>query len=514
MSDVRDLIFRSPFRGALWSLVGLGAAGAGTAAVALAYRGPGPLPVLGGLIAVVGLVALRALVVEVRADAYGVTCRTLLRRRSTPWRDIANLRVRLMYENVPRVPTARRIELVLGDGHRRLLPRPHDHTDGDPGFDDRLAALRALHRRHGNPQSDHLAVVSARTAGRGWAGSLAVCAALLAVAGGFALAVPGVTEEEREWRAAAACTDGTPAADRTECVSTWPAVIARTERAERRRESSLLYFVDGEPLERLAVSEEAAEEFRPGDKVELSVWRRTVMTVTGERYVWHRHVTTGGSTAVVAVLFALAAGYPAARLLQRLRGRRLPADEVLPSALPFAAVLVGTALWLLPLVYRHPTAPPDSPATITWAVAGTSATLGLLAWAWRATRLGTSGEADAPDEQEEVFLPARFLDATDYNPHHMGTHIALGGGEPPAVTPGPGRFGARTIPAARLTLHQVRRARGSDGDLVSASWHIAELDDAGTPVRLAAAPADLTRILRALDAVETLEDASTPGSDR
>jgi hypothetical protein len=50
----------------------------------------------------------------------------------------------------------------------------------------------------------------------------------------------------------------------------------------------------------------------------------------------------------------------------------------------------------------------------------------------------------------------------------------------------------------RLTVKGVRRQRGDDGDLVPRSWHIAELDDAGRPVRLAAALADLTRIVRAL----------------
>ena len=98
----------------------------------------------------------------------------------------------------------------------------------------------------------------------------------------------------------------------------------------------------------------------------------------------------------------------------------------------------------------------------------------------------------------EVFLTARFLDHTDYNPHGFGTHIVLGDG-PPAVVPhgGPGQFAAKPIPVERLTAVNVRRARG-DEEAISRSWHVAELDDAGTPVRLAAAPADLTRMLREL----------------
>jgi hypothetical protein len=98
-----------------------------------------------------------------------------------------------------------------------------------------------------------------------------------------------------------------------------------------------------------------------------------------------------------------------------------------------------------------------------------------------------------------VFLAARFLEHTDYNPHGFGTHIVLGDGSP-AVIPhsGPGRFAAKRIPVERLTVKNVRRARGSEDDIVPSSWHIAELDDAGQPVRLAAAPADLTRIIREL----------------
>lgn len=63
---------------------------------------------------------------------------------------------------------------------------------------------------------------------------------------------------------------------------------------------------------------------------------------------------------------------------------------------------------------------------------------------------------------------------------------------------GPGRFAAKPIPVERLTVKGVRRLRGSDGDTVPGDWHIAELDDAGSPVRLAAAPDDLTRIIREL----------------
>ncbi|MGH1553503.1 hypothetical protein ACRAWF_20625 [Streptomyces sp. L7] len=280
-------------------------------------------------------------------------------------------------------------------------------------------------------------------------------------------------------------------------------MIARTD-PNRPKKSSWLYFGDNRPFARLEVPVEAADGFRAGDKVQLTFWRGEVRVVTGSRYVWHRHVPDAGTLAVMSALAALAAGYPGALTLQRLRGRRLPADEVLPSALPFAVPLAGTALWLVPLCYLHPTTLLASPATITWAAAGTLGTAALLVRAWRETRVRPAGDAEPavelPELDGEVFVSARFLEHTDYNPYGFGTHIALGDG-PPAVTPGPGRFAARRIPVERLTVKAVRRVRGGDGDTVPGDWHIAELDDGGRPVRLAAAPDDLTRVLHELTAV-------------
>ncbi|NUS87363.1 MAG: PH domain-containing protein, partial [Streptomyces sp.] len=282
-----------------------------------------------------------------------------------------------------------------------------------------------------------------------------------------------------------------------------PAVIARTD-VNGLKQPSWLYFTGSRPLERLEVSSDAAEEFKAGDVVELTMWRGQVREVAGEGHRWREHIPAAGEVAVLAAVFVLAAGYPGAQVLLRLRGRRLPDDEVLPSAFPFAAALTGTALWLLPLCYRHPTTLFASPGSITWAATGSLVTAGLFTWAWRATRVRTPAEpqvTDGPAEQDtETFLAARFLEHTDYNPHGFGTHIVLGGG-PPAVTPhpGPGRFAAKRIPVERLSVANVRRARGSDGDTVPRSWHIAELDDAGEPVRLAAAPDDLVRIIRELD---------------
>ncbi|WP_338897590.1 PH domain-containing protein [Streptomyces sp. TG1A-60] len=520
MNDVPEVICRPRRQRALWFLVGLGAAGSGLAAVRLAYRGelldvwllPGPV------LAPLGLWALHAVVARVSADAYGVHVRTLLRRRSVPWSEVADLRVRLKYENNHRVEDARGVVLALHGGRRRNLPLPTGFAHDDrPDFDAKVDALRALHRRHGHPESSHLPVISRRTAGRGWLGSLAACAVLLVAAAVTASTVPGDASEERAWRSAVPCAATTPAGERGECLTVLRAVIERTD-ANRPKENSWLYFTDGRPMRQLGVSYEAATAFQPGDGVELTVWRRTVMVVAGERHVWRRHISDARETAVVAAVFALGAGYPAARVLMRLRGRRLPDDEVLPSTLPFVGVLVATAVWLLPLCYVHPTTLLTSPVAVIWAAAGSLATLGLSVLAWRATGTrppGGDGKTEEPSQENEVFLAARFLEHTDYNPHGFGTHVVLGDG-PPAVTPhaGPGRFAAKPLPVDRLTFRNVRRARGSDADTVPSGWHIAELDDAGRPVRLAAAPADLTRIIRALPPATPPDDPTDTASSR
>ncbi|GAA3635351.1 PH domain-containing protein [Streptomyces chitinivorans] len=515
MTDVREVICRSPYRRTLWIFTVLGAAGAAVTAAAAVYsaeRG-GLWGVWSGialLSALVALASLRGAVARVSADAYGLHVRTLPRRRSMPWSGIADLQIRMRNEWNHKAPDTRRVGVVLHDGRRRLLPLPRSWSPEDPEFDAALETLRALHRRHGTPRSDHLPVVSHRSAGYGRLGSLGLCVLLLSGAGLAVWSISGTAAEERAWKSAVPCTARVHEAERGECLSTLPAEIERTE-AGRPRNPSHLYFTGGRPLERLRVSQEAAREFRPGDRVELTLWRGGVVEVAGERHVWREHVVTPGSVAVAAALCALAAGWPGARVLLWLRRRRLPDDEVLPSELPFVGALAATALWLLPLAYLHPTGPFDSAAGTVWTVAGSLVTVGLFAWAWHTTRLRAPGEVPGAEEPAgqgaEVFLSARFLEPTDYNPHHFGTHIVIGGG-PPAVTPhpGPGRFAAKPIPVERLTVKEVRRVRGGDREAVPGHWHIAELDDAGRPVRLAAAPGDLTRILR------ELEHARTPAS--
>ncbi|MGW6906973.1 PH domain-containing protein [Streptomyces sp. NPDC054940] len=434
---------------------------------------------------------------EVRADAYGVRSRMMLRRRNVPWSEVADLHIRLQRVRNGEV---RRVDLVLRAGRKLRLPLPQTAKYDDPAFDSEVEALRALHRRYGAPESTHLPVVSYRTAGRGRRWLMALCLLLLAGAGLAAWSVPSANAQKRAWEAAVPCAAETPPAVRGECLTTVPAVIARAE-PEGGRKPSWLYFADGEPVRRVRVSYEGAQGFAAGDRAEVTFWRGQIRVVAGERHVWREHMTPAGDVAVIAAGLAVGAAYPGALMLMRRRGRGLAEDEVLPSALPFAGVLVATAVWLLPLCYLHPTTLFSSRTPITWWAAGSLVSLSLFAWAWRATRIRTPGEAGAaqtPPVRGEVFLAARFLDHTDYNPHGFGTHIVLGDG-PPAVVPhgGPGRFAAKPIPVERLTAVNVRRARG-DEEAISRSWHVAELDDAGTPVRLAAAPADLTRMLREL----------------
>ncbi|MFI5884782.1 PH domain-containing protein [Streptomyces sp. NPDC051554] len=505
MTEAREVTCRPRSRRALWFSVAFGAAGTGAAGAWTAYRGPDAAALaIGASLGLIGLVALHVVAARVDADAHGLRSRTSLRRWSVPWAEVADLQIRLKSHS--RGAQSRRVSVLLRNGHRRTLPLPTD-SSGLLDFHDQLDALRALHHRYGTdvPESASASVrvVSDRTAGRVRAVAAGWCVGLLIVAAAVAASVSGVAADQRAWEAAVPCTTATPDAERGECLTYVPAVIARTD-PHPPKETSWVYFADNRPFERIMVPREAADGFHAGDKVRLTFWRSDVMAITGSRYVWHEDVQSAGGMAAVAAIAALAAGYPAAQLLLSLRGRRLPGDEVLPSALPFTLVLAGTALWLLPLCYLHPTTLFGSAPTTAWAAAGTLGTAALVVWAWRATRVRAPQPAEVtaalPALDGEVFLSARFLEHTDYNPHGFGTHIALGAG-PPAVTPGPGRFAARRIPVERLTVRTVRRVRGGDGDTVPGDWHIAELDDGGRLVRLAAAPDDLARVLRELAVV-------------
>ncbi|MFC9950844.1 PH domain-containing protein [Streptomyces prasinus] len=390
MNEAREVICRSQWAKTLWVLVGLGVTGVVSALLLWAFTGLAVWPAVAVLSAVAALAPLNKAVARVRADAHGVHSRTLLRRRSVRWSDIADLQVRLKYVQKPSLQDVRRLIVVRRGGRKWTLPLPVGYTTQvrrqDRDFTDNLEAFRELHRRHGTPESSHLVVVSNRTAGSGWAGSLLASVLLLVLAGVAAYSVPSTDAYLRDWRAAGRCTAGTPAAERGEtCWTTVPAVIEYTEPSSGKG-ASWLYFADARPMERLSVRREAAEAFREGDEVELTVWRGSVKKVAGEHHTWREYDAPPGFTAASAALLVLIAGYPAARVLVRVRRRRRPEDEELPPVLPFLAVLAGTALWLLPLCYLHPTALFATRLTTVWPLAGALVSLALFTWAWHATR--------------------------------------------------------------------------------------------------------------------------------
>ncbi|MCP3769602.1 MULTISPECIES: hypothetical protein [unclassified Streptomyces] len=396
MNEVREVICRSQWAKTLWVLVGLGVTGVVAALLLWAFTGLDVWSAVAVLSAAAALAPLNKAVARVRADTHGVHSHTLLRRRSVRWSDIADLQVRLKYVQKPSLQDVRRLVVVRrggqgGRGGRKwTLPLPVGYTTQqriqDRDFTDKLEEFRELHRRHGTPESSHLVVVSNRTAGSGWAGSLLVSVLLLVLAGAAAYTVPGTDAYLRDWRSAERCTAETPAAERGEtCWTTVPAVIEYTE-PSRGKGASWLYFADARPMERLSVRREAAEAFHEGDEVELTVWRGNVKKVAGEHHTWREYDAPPGLTAASAALLVLIAGYPAARVLVRVRRRRRPEDEELPPVLPFVAVLAGTALWLLPLCYLHPTTLFATRLTTVWPLAGALVSLALFTWAWHATR--------------------------------------------------------------------------------------------------------------------------------
>ncbi|PZT76111.1 MULTISPECIES: PH domain-containing protein [unclassified Streptomyces] len=498
MSEPGEVIHRVPARNVSWWGTGVCAVAAVLAVLLVRQWPQAPAVVfwLCVVIALMGPIFLYPATARLTAGAYGLRSRTLLRRRSVPWSRVAELRRDIQ---PGRNHDIHRVSVLLENGRSFRLPLPISGTDL-ARFDAELEALRALHRRYGSPAPDGEApVITHRAAGRRPVVTWIVCALLLTASAVAATYVADAAAEQRAWRAAVPCTDATPAGDRRTCLTTFTGVIERTD-VNGGRGSSYLYFTGDEPLHRLAVAQDDASAFRSGEKVELVFWHGRPRTVTGERHVWRDHLTGPGEVAVFSAACALGAGYAGSLLLIRRRGRRLRDDELLPSALPFAGAFALTAAWLLPLCALRPTDPPGSPGTVVWAAAGTAGSAVAFVLAWRATRLRAPGETPvvAPDGRDH-FLSARFLEHTAYNPNLYGTHVVIGGG-PPAVTPhpGPGRFAAHRIPAEHLTVVDVRRARGSDGDLAPRGWHIAEIDDAGEPVRLAAAPGDLARILDAL----------------
>jgi len=102
---------------------------------------------------------------------------------------------------------------------------------------------------------------------------------------------------------------------------------------------------------------------RAGDRVALTVWRGEVREVTGDRYKWRENVAGAGGVAAVAAACVLAAGYPGAQVLMRLRGRRLPLCSLHPTSLltsPVALAWGAGGHWSRPASSRGPGARPAS----------------------------------------------------------------------------------------------------------------------------------------------------------
>jgi hypothetical protein len=389
MADAADVTCRPRRKPLQWALIGTGTAGVILAALRFAYSGT-LLDVgvyTGVTAALMGIACLPTVAVRVRADAYGLHFRTLLRRLDVPWTDVADIRVDVRHG--PR-RDVRHVSVALRDGHIRDLPlNSRDHPD----FEAELKALRGLQRRYGGPRTSRVPVLSYP---HNVAGPLSVCLAALVFAGALAWSVPGSDAEYRAWKAAVPCTAGTPVEDPAGCTSTEQAVLARTKVVHAKGDS-WLYFTDSRPFERLGVSWQAARDFHAGDHVTLTVWRDQVRVVTGAHHVWRYHFSSaagGALGAAVSAVVGLAAG---ALAVLRVRGRGLR-EEDLPSTGPVAAALGVTALWLLPLCRLHPTTLFSSPVTIGWGAAGSLVTLALFARAWHATRIPGPEEAQGHEQ--------------------------------------------------------------------------------------------------------------------
>lgn len=95
------------------------------------------------------------------------------------------------------------------DGRVVALPLPQGAPGPTTSYQESceadLTALRELHRRYGAPVSDHLVVITSRTAERAWKGLLALCIELLVDSALAAAFVPAASAHLRAWKAAVPC---------------------------------------------------------------------------------------------------------------------------------------------------------------------------------------------------------------------------------------------------------------------------------------------------------------------
>ncbi len=205
-----------------------GAAGLVLVVARLAMTGGVPdVWVLAGVVLLpLGVGGAYAAAVRVHADADGLSYRTLLRRRRARWEDVADVRV---YVQHLRHGDTHRVEVVTRGGRVWRLPLPvGPSSEGRDTFDDTVEALRALHRRHGTPESEHLVVITGSAAGRRVGLAAWMCAMFLAGAALAAWFVPVVAETELAWTSAVPCAAESSEHDR-DCLTTLSAVIARTD---------------------------------------------------------------------------------------------------------------------------------------------------------------------------------------------------------------------------------------------------------------------------------------------
>lgn len=149
MTDTWEVSCRPRWTRTLRVFAGLGWTGAAVGAALTAYTGTVAWLVPALLCALAGFAALHRVTARVGADDRGLHSRTLLRRRSVPWSEVAELRIRARYAHLARGEESRRVSVLLRDGRRWELPLPRTWTPDTEEFDATLERLRALHRLHG-----------------------------------------------------------------------------------------------------------------------------------------------------------------------------------------------------------------------------------------------------------------------------------------------------------------------------------------------------------------------------
>ncbi|XHM65010.1 PH domain-containing protein [Streptomyces nigra] len=126
MNSVPQVTCRTRSRRPLWFFVGLGVAGLVLAVARLVGTGgvPDRWVAAGACVLVpIGFVGMYGLAVRVHADARGLSYRTLLRRRSVAWGDVADVRVHVQYV---RNGELYRVHVVTRGGRTLRLPCPSE----------------------------------------------------------------------------------------------------------------------------------------------------------------------------------------------------------------------------------------------------------------------------------------------------------------------------------------------------------------------------------------------------